>query len=177
MLMRHKLAVALACFAAAMSANAAGDPYAALAPLIGEWHVGPPGAGPAFVERFRWGPRQAYIWVSVALMTAADREHLHFEGMVVWNAATRRYDYLFAVEPGSFIQEQGEFRVAESGVIVRDVRLTDADGNTARFRQTFRASGANRYETTLMRETPDGWKPTFPGSDNLVMARRNDPPS
>lgn len=149
-------------------------PYADLAPLIGEWNVGPPGAAPAFVERFRWGPDRAYIWVSVALLRPAGDEHLHFEGIVVWNGAKRQYDYLFAVEPGSLTQEQGVFRVDDSGAIVRDVILTSADGDTGRFQQTFRASGEHRFETMLMRETPDGWRPTFPGSDNLEMVRRRE---
>lgn len=155
------------------SPAAGSDPYAALAPLIGEWDVGPVDGPPAFVERFSWGPRRGYVWVSVALLRGTEPEHLHFEGLVIWNAATRRFDYLFAVEPGSLTQERGEFRVDGDGTIVRDVVLTAADGGTANFRQTFRTLGDGRIETTLMRETPDGWTPTFPGSDKLTMVRRD----
>ena len=147
-------------------------PYAPLAPLIGEWNVGSPGAAPAFIERFSWGPNRAYIWMSVALFAATGEEHLHFEGMIIWNAATGRFDYLFAVEPGSLTQEQGEFHVAETGEIVRDVVLTRPDGTTGVFRQTFRALADGHVETTLMGQTPDGWKPTFPGSDRLLMLPR-----
>jgi hypothetical protein len=147
-------------------------PYAPLAPLIGEWDVGPPGSAPAFVERFSWGPKRAYIWMSVALFVGSGEEHPHFEGMIIWNAASRRFDYLFAVEPGSLTQERGEFRVAEDGEIVRDVVLTRPDGSTGIFRQTFRALANGQFETTLLGETPDGWKPTFPGSERLTMHPR-----
>jgi hypothetical protein len=158
--------------AVAFAATEPPEPYSALEPLIGEWDVGPPGSAPAFVERFSWGPNRAYIWMSVALLVASGDEHPHFEGMIIWNAATRRFDYLFAVEPGSLTQEQGEFRVAEHGEIIRDVVLTRPDGSTGIFRQTFRALADGRFETTLMGESPDGWKPTFPGSDRLVMLPR-----
>jgi len=110
--------------------------------------------------------------VNVALLAASGEEHLHFERLVIWNAATRRFDYLFAVAPGSLTQERGEFHVAANGAIVRDVVLTGPDGSIGNFRQTFRALADGRFETTLMRETPDGWKPTFPGSDLLTMAPR-----
>lgn len=148
------------------------EPYAALAPLIGDWNVGPADAAPAFVERFSWGPGQSYIWVKVTLIRPSGEDQLHLEGIVVWNAASRRFDYLFAVEPGSLIQEQGEFRVDENGVIVREVVLTAADGATGRFRQTFRSLGDGRLETSLMRQTDGGWTPTFPGSERLTMVRR-----
>ncbi len=156
----------------ALAAPESQRPYDPLAPLIGDWDVGPPGAAPAFIERFSWGPKRAYVWASVALRNATGEEHLHFEGLIIWNGATRRFDYLFAVEPGSLTQEQGEFRIAEDGEIIRDVVLTRPDGSTGIFRQTFRALPNGRFETTLMRETPDGWKPTFPGSDRLTMVPR-----
>jgi hypothetical protein len=148
------------------------EPYAALAPLIGEWNVGAADAAPAFVQRFSWGPNRAYIWTSVALIRPSGEDHLHLDGLVVWNGATRRFDYLFAIEPGSLTQEQGEFHVENDGVIVRDVVLTAADGTTGRFRQTFRSLGDGRFETSLKRQTDDGWTPTFPGSDRLTMVRR-----
>lgn len=146
--------------------------YAALAPLIGEWNVGPPGAATAFVQRFSWGPDRAYIRFSVALIVADGEEHLHLDGMVIWNAATRRFDYLLAVEPGSLNQEQGEFYQDDHGDIIRDVTLTGADGSVASFRQTFRAMADGRFGVTLMRRTDGDWTPTFPGSDQLVMVRR-----
>jgi hypothetical protein len=157
--------------AGAAAAATVEDPYAPLVPLIGEWNVGPDGGAPAFVQRFSWGPGRAYVWAEVALIRPQGEEHLHFEGMVIWNAATRRFDYLFAVEPGSQFQEQGEFWVDGNGEIVRDVVLTAADGKTARFKQTFSRLEADRVATALLRQTAEGWTPTFPGSDKLVMVR------
>lgn len=84
-------------------------PYADLAPLIGELNVGPAGAGTAFIERFSWGPNRGYIRFSVSLIDPSGEERLHLDGMVIWNAATRGFDYLLAVEPGAFAQERGEF--------------------------------------------------------------------
>ncbi len=147
-------------------------PYAALEPLIGEWDVGAAGAAPTFVQGFSWGPKQSYVWVSVNLLEAGGEKHLHFEGLVLWNGASRKFDYLFVVEPGSLGQERGEIHVEADGLIVRDVALTAANGKTSRFRQTFRLLDAGRIETSLMRETDGGWAPTFPGSDRLTMVRR-----
>jgi hypothetical protein len=146
--------------------------YVTLSPLIGEWDVGPEGAPAAFIQRFSWGTSRAYVWVSVALILDSGDEHLHFEGPIVWNAASKRYDYLFSVEPGSLVQEKGEIYAVDGGDIVRDVLLTAADGSTSRFRQTFRALDGGRMETSLMRQTADGWVPTFPNSERLIMSRR-----
>jgi hypothetical protein len=157
---------------AATSGSETSPAYATLAPLIGEWDVGPEGGATAFIERFTWGPKEAYVWTQVVFVTASGEEHLHFEGPILWNGATRRYNYLFAVEPGSLAQERGEIYASEGGEIVRDVVLTRADGTTGRFRQTFDATGDGGFVTTLMRQTADGWAPTFPGSERLIMTRR-----
>ena len=170
-----RLALLGACLALLTAGRAVAEAPAAhevLAPLVGEWNVGPPGAATAFIERFSWGPERAYIWSSVTLLGASGEERPHLEGLIIWNAAKRRFDYLFALEPGSLNQEQGEFYLDENGVIVREVVLTGADGSIGRFRQTFRAMGDGRFETSLMRQTADGWSPSFPGSERLLMVRR-----
>jgi hypothetical protein len=151
---------------------AAPDPYAVFDALIGEWEVSPAGGPPAFVEQFSWGPERAYVWTRVLLLRGLADEHLHFEGMIAWNAATKRFDYLFVVEPGSLTQERGEFHVEPDGMLVRDVLLTGPTGAIAEFRQTFLALAGGRFATTLMRKRPDGWEPSFPGSDALTMVRR-----
>lgn len=166
------LLLSLAAAAGPACADEAPAGYATLAPLIGQWSVGSEGGAPAFIQRFSWGPKQAYVWVQVAMILDSGEEHLHFEGPVLWNGATRRYDYLFSVEPGSLVQEKGEIHATADGEIIREVVLTAADGATARFRQTFRALGDGRFVTTLMRQTADGWSPTFPGSERLIMTRR-----
>ena len=167
-------ALAFAAAAFASEQGAVPEAYEALAPLIGEWAVGPPGAAPAFVEKFSWGASGSYVWVTVVLLRAPGDEHLHLEGLVVFNAATKRYDYVFVVEPGSLAQERGEFRVEADGTIIRDVVLTAADGKTSDFRQTFRRLEEGKFQTTLMRRSADGWSPSFPGSDKLLMVRRSD---
>ena len=164
--------LAIAVLSVFLSGAADANEKSLLDPLIGEWNVGPPGGAAAFVERFRWGPKQGYVWIQVALIPPSGEEHLHFEGMAAWNAATKRFDYLFAVEPGSGTQEQGAFYAGEDGSIIRDVVLADSKGSTAMFRHTFRDLGDGRFETSLMRKTADGWEPTFPGSEKLTMVRR-----
>ncbi len=147
--------------------------YAPYEFLIGEWDAGPAGGAVSFIDRFSWGPRRAYIWQSVALVQS-NGEHLHFEGPMMWNAATRRLDFLFAIEPNSLAQERGEVSVGENGAIVRDVTLTYADGRQATFRHIIRSTGADTAEASMMRRTPQGgWAPEFPGSDRLLMRRRS----
>lgn len=165
-------ALAFSAPAFASDQAATSEAYEPLAPLMGEWDVGPPGSAPSFVQKFSWAPNRSYVWAKVLLLRESAEEHLHFEGMVVFNAGTKRFDYLFVVEPGSLAQERGEFRVEADGTIVRDVVLTAADGKVSDFRQTFRILGDGKIQTTLMRKAADGWTPTFPGSDNLTMVRR-----
>ncbi len=145
------------------------EPYAF---LIGEWDLRGPDPSQRLIERFRWGPRQAYLWFSASFIQPDGSEHLHFEGPAIWNAQTGRLDYLFAVEPGSSSQERGDIRIDTEGSIIREVVLTDANGNQGVFRQTIRPEGAHRARVTVMRQTPTGWTPTFPGGDQLVMTRR-----
>jgi hypothetical protein len=118
-----------------------------------------------------WGTGRAYVWLSVAFMQGSVTNTCTSRPIVM-NAASQRYDYLFVVEPGSLVQEKGEIYAIDGGVIVRDVLLTAADGSTSRFRQTFRALDGSRMETSLMRQTTDGWVPTFPRSERLIMKRR-----
>ena len=89
--------------------------------------------------------------------------------MILWNAATRRFDYLLAVEPGSLNQERGEIYQNDRGEIIRDVTLTAPDGSTGIFRQTFRPLADGNYAVSLLRQTGRIWSPTFPGSDRLLM--------
>jgi hypothetical protein len=151
-----------------------GDPYAPYEFLIGEWDTAASGSGAAVaVQRFRWGPGRGYIFYSTSTLDAGANERLHFEGIIVYNAASRSMDFLIALEPGSLSQEQGTLQVEADGSITRNVTLIAANGTISRHRQTFRASGPNSAFTTLMRQTADGgWAPNFPGSDHLLMRRR-----
>jgi hypothetical protein len=82
-------------------------------------------------------------------------------------------DYLFAVEPGSGVQESGTYRAEADGSIIREVRLIDPRGNVGTFRQTFVRTGQDSAITTLMRKTDTGWVPTFPGSERIELTRRS----
>jgi hypothetical protein len=145
--------------------------YAPYAYLIGNWDIAVP-AGQTLRETFRWGPRQSYIFFSTLMSQGGQPESVHFEGMAVWNGATNRLDYVFVLEPGSGGQERGEIYVQADGLIVRDVTLTDRNGRSGRFRQTFQRTGVDSAITSVMRQTATGWEPTFPGGERLVMTRR-----
>jgi hypothetical protein len=152
------------------------NPYAPYRFLIGEWDVAPEGGGPAIgVARFRWGPNQSYVWLSMSLVSGA-AEAPHFEGLLVYNAVNRNLDMLVCgdLEHG-LMQEKGTFSMLPDGSAVREITATFASGGkgaTASFRQPYRPVSADRIHTSAMRQTASGWVPTFPGSDRLVMTRR-----
>lgn len=148
------------------------DPYAAYEFLIGNW-VARPGGGQdmAIRQLLHWGPKRSYITYSTYNAEGGKPEQLHFEGIMVWNGRTKALDYVFAVEPGSGVQEKGVVRAQADGSVVREVEFTGPTGQVNHFRQTFRRTGPDTIVTALMRQTPSGWVPTFPGSDALVMAR------
>jgi hypothetical protein len=167
------LALAVAAFAfgaPAYAQDAQTDPYAPYTALIGEWDTG---VGGNIVQRFSWGPEHAYVLYSTSTIDTGGAEHLHFEGIFLYNAAHRNMDFLVAVEPGSLGQEQGTLHVESDGSIAREVTLTNATGQVSHFRQTFRFRDGAVAETGLMRQSADGgWAPNFPGSDHLPMRRR-----
>ncbi len=161
--------------------------YAPYQPLIGEWDIVPRGGDPVSAQsRFCWGTGQSYIWFATSIAVNG-RQQPHFEGMLVWNGANRNLEMLLSIDlGGGQALERGVLNIAPDGSFVREIvavygegqRLPDGSGRapavgaTVNFRQTFRALDANRMETSLMRRTPSGWVPTFPGSDRLEMVRR-----
>jgi hypothetical protein len=155
--------------------------------LIGDWEVSPGAGGtPVAVTRFTWGPGKSYIWFATSLMKNG-AEIPHFEGMLMWNGVRKNLDMLVTLDlNGGRSQEQGDLSIEPDGTVVRritayfseglrtqDGRVVGPEGASAKFRQTFKAQGPNRVLTTLLRETPKGWVPSFPGSDKLVMKRRS----
>jgi hypothetical protein len=163
-------------------------PYAPFAFLIGEWDVGPAGGQRAAVARFRWGSAKTYIWYSGALLVNG-KEQPTFEGLLVWNGVRQNLDMLLVLDPasGNLVQEQGTMRVEPDGTVVREITVYYSQGNalpprweqaagpggaTAHFRQTFKRTGSRSISTSVMLETADGWIPSFPGSDRLVMTRQ-----
>ena len=152
--------------------------YAPYEPLIGTWAIAKANGSPVGVSRFNWGTGRSYIWFATAL-TDNGREVPHFEGMLVWNGVNRNLDMLVSIDlEGGRAQESGTLAVAPDGFVREHVAtFTPADGRPAsrvNFRQTYRLDGRDRIVTSVLRQTPTGWAPAFPGSDNLVMTRRPD---
>ena len=151
----------------AQAIPAASDVYAPYDWLIGDWS-----SKSGIREVITYGPKKGYIHFSAYIPGPNGAEHLHFDGLALWNAKTKMLDYLFAVEPGSGVQENGTYRVDADGTIIREVELIDAKGNTGTFRQTFRKTGANTAITTVMRKKKTGWEPTFPGGERIELERK-----
>jgi hypothetical protein len=165
---------------------AAKNPYASYEFLIGTWEISPAAGGPPLARAlFRWGPNRSYIWYAGSLLEKGE-EVPHFEGLLVWNGVRKNLDMLLSLDlEGGYVQEQGTMSVETGGKIVREITAIYSEGSRpigqpvagssgakARFRQTFQATGPDRILTTVMREAESGWVATFPGSDRLVMTRR-----
>ncbi len=171
--------------AVSMGASAQGkpqNPYGPYAFLIGDWNVSSAAGGPpSAVMRFKWGPGQSYIWVTTSLVEGG-AEKPHFEGMLMWNGLHKNLDMLFVIDLNyGLMQEHGTVSVQNDGTVVRDVQVVrdpgivkDPGDVESHSMQTFKATGPDSMITTIMRETPQGWVPGFPGSDHLVMTRRTD---
>lgn len=171
----------------APAADAAESVYAPYAFLVGEWQITPAGSQvPQAVTRFRWGPGQSYLLLETSLIVDGKQEP-HFEGMLMWNGVHKNLDMLLALDlKGGRSQEQGVVFIESDGTVVRDITAyysegvrtmgstqpVGPEGATAKFRQTFKATGPDTILTTLMRQTEHGWVATFPGSDRLLMTRR-----
>lgn len=154
----------------AQAQASASDVYAAYDWLIGDWS-----AKSGLREVISYGPNRGYIRFSTFIPGLDGAEHLHFEGIAVWNGRTKTLDYLFAVEPGSGGQESGTYRIDRDGTIIREVELIDAKGFGGTFRQTFRRTGPSTAITAVMRKTKAGWEPTFPGGDRIELERKSRP--
>jgi hypothetical protein len=164
-------------------------PYAPFEPLLGEWEVAPEGGRPMAIERFRWGLHGSYIWYGTSLLAAGGGEQPHFEGMLVWNGVDETLDTLVSLHsPAGTILERGTLEVTPGGTFVRDVTAyysagagmpgggkAGPEGATVRFRQTFRPTAPGRMISSTLRETEEGWVPTFPGMERMVMTRRAAP--
>jgi hypothetical protein len=179
------LLVAIVLAAAAPAANATG-PYAPYEFLIGDWDVSVAEGPPAMVARFSWGPNRSYIRYAASLLTAKGEEP-HFEGVLMWNGVAKNLDMLLMLDLSerAAVQERGTLSLAPDGTLVREInasysegatpiggRKAGANGTTVHFRQTYRRLAPDKIESAAMRETPQGWVPTFPGGDRMIMTRR-----
>ncbi|MBL8779568.1 MAG: hypothetical protein JNL06_01380 [Alphaproteobacteria bacterium] len=171
---------------AAAPATAANGPYAPYEFLIGDWNVSVAERPPAMVARFSWGPNRSYIRYAASLLTAKGEEP-HFEGVLMWNGVAKNLDMLLMLDltARAAVQERGTLSVASDGALVREISASysegatpiggqraGADGTTMHFRQTYRRLAPDKIATAAMRETPQGWAPTFPGADRMIMTRR-----
>ena len=147
------------------------NPYGAYEFLIGDWYTKPSGGPDVRIhQQFAWGTEKGSIKYTTLTNVGSAPEAVHFEGLLVWNGATKALDYVIAAEPGSGGQEKGTLHVESNGAVVRDVLLTRADGKTGQFRQRFWRENDAVF-TSLMRKTDKGWEPNFPGSERLAMSR------
>lgn len=148
------------------------NPYGAYEFLIGDWYSKPSGGPDVTIhQNFKWGINKSYIFYTTLTRERGKPEGVHFEGMLVWNGATKGLDYVIVSEPGSGAQEQGTLRVDPDGAVVRDVTMITAAGRTQTFQQRFWKTGTDSVMTSLMRKTDKGWEPNFPGSEKIAMSR------
>ena len=144
-------------------------PYAPYEFLIGDWYSKLNGEDMVLHQQFKWGPGKSYITYATYMAQTGKPEQLHFEGMMVWNGKSKALDFLFAVQPGSGAMEKGTVSAAGDGTMVRDVEMTDNDGDLQHFRQTFRKLADGTVSTTMSKETASGWKVSPPGE--ILMSR------
>jgi hypothetical protein len=150
----------------------ANDPYRPFEFLVGEW-VSQEGSS-TLRQKIGWGPERAFMTYSTTMQQPGKPERLHFGGIMAWNGKTKKLDFLFGVEPGSWILERGSVHAQADGTIVRDVELIAPTGATSIFRQTIRRVDDNTAITSLMALRDDGkWEPNFPGSERIEMKRRD----
>lgn len=149
-------------------------PYAPYEFLIGDWYSKLPGQNMIIHQQFKWGPGNSYIIYASYLVPHGKPEQLHFEGMMVWNGKSKGLDFLFAVQPGSGAEEKGTVVADPDGSIVRDVQMTDDDGDLDVFRQTFRKLPGGKVLTSVMEHTAKGWELSAPGE--IVMERTSPTP-
>jgi len=180
-------AVALAISVFTRAGEPGANPWQPYEFLVGEWNVSATAGGlPVAIARFRWGPNRSYIWYAGSLVLDGV-ERPHFEGLLVWNGVQHQLDMLLSMDlERGLVQEQGSVHAEPDGTVVREITATYSEGTrpiggppvgragaTARFRQTFKADGPDRVVTSVLRQTEKGWTATFPGSDRLVMTRKD----
>ncbi len=153
-----------------MPLTEANNPYRPFEFLVGDW-VSQEGSS-TLRQSVRWGPQRAYMIYSTYMQQPGSAERLHFEGMMVWNGKTKKLDFLFAVEPGSWILERGTIHAEADGTIIRDTDLIAPTGAVSVFRQTISRVDADNAITSLMTLRDGKWAPNFPGSDQIEMRRR-----
>jgi len=144
-------------------------PYAPYEMLIGDWYTRLADQHAVIHQQFKWGPGKSYIVYSTYMIAQGKPEQLHFEGMMVWNGKTKALDFLFVLQPGSGAEEKGSVMARRDGTVVREIEMTDDDGDLEHFRQTFRRAASDKMVTSMSRQTAKGWVTDPPGE--IVMER------
>jgi len=144
-------------------------PYAPYDRLMGDWYTKLADQHATIHQQFKWGPGKSYIIYSTYMVADGKPEQLHFQGMMVWNGKTKALDFLFVLQPGSGAQEKGTVTALKDGTIVREVEMTDDDGDLEHFRQTFRSVSGGKLTTSMSRQTAKGWVIDPPG--DIVMEK------
>lgn len=161
------------------------SPYAPYSFLVGKWNVTPEQGGDVVADQtLRWGTNQSYLWYSQNLRMNGTSEP-HFEGILIWNGVHKNLDMLLEMDlRHGLTEEAGTLSLEPDGTVVREITTSYSAGvqplgaskagpmgTVAHFRQTYRAIAPDKVLTTVMHQTQNGWVPTFPGSDHLLMTR------
>jgi hypothetical protein len=146
------------------------NPYGPYEFLIGDWYTKLPQENAIVHQQFGWGPGKASMTYATFVAVPGKPEHLHFGGTMIWNPTAKALDYLFAVEPGSGVEERGTITVQPDGGLVREVEAIYPDGKVLRSRQTFHRGDDGTVATDVQSETPKGWVSSLRGGA-MVMSR------
>lgn len=173
-------ALLLPCGVAAQGAPVRGyvndSSLAFLAPLIGAWHpVGLPDSlerldPPIVAHDYRWtvGTKAIQIRESFRLGSADDAL---LSGMVFWNPATERVEFVAVAGPGSGEGRlfSGEYRLLDDGTIERiydvfyrapaDVPGDAFGGLRRRYRERYRMTSSDSIASTLEWFHDGAWRP------------------
>lgn len=146
-------------------------PYAPYEFLIGDWYTKMPQENAVVHQQFGWGPGKATINYATFVVMPGQPEHMHFGGTMIWNPGSKALDYIFAVEPGSGVEERGMISPQADGSVVRDVEALYPNGKVMRSRQIFRRAANGAVSTDVQVETPKGWVSALPRGP-MVMTRQ-----
>lgn len=137
-------------------------PYAPYEFLIGDWYATLKQENAVVHQQFGWGPGKASMTDATYVVVPGKPEHLHFGGTMLWNPASKALDYLFAVEPGSGVEERGTFSVQSDGSVIREVEAIYPEGRVMKSRQVFKPLPDGTFSMDLLSGTAAGWASTLP---------------
>ena len=137
-------------------------PYAPYEFLIGDWYAKLPQENAVIHQQFGWGPGKASMTDATLYTVPGHPEHLHFGGMMIWSASSKALDYLFAVEPGSGVEERGTFVVQPDKSVIREVEAIYPNGRVMRSRQVLKLLPNGTLSLDLLEGKSGGWASTLP---------------